>query len=118
IRLNFDETLTPTLLLHVGAGLLYPVQKQTPPAVDPVAALGLRGTSANLFPVIQTISGTQGGGPNMGPGNAVTLNYTKPTATTSLTWVHNNHTYKAGAETILNGYVAYNQTYANGWLIF
>ena len=32
--------------------------------------------------------------------------------------MHNNHTYKFGGETILNGYVAYNQTYADGWLTF
>ena len=47
----------------------------------------------------------------------MTLNYTKPTATTSLTWVRNNHTFKFGGEMILNGYVAYNQTYANTWII-
>jgi hypothetical protein len=119
IRLNFDETISPTLLLHAGVGLLYPIQKQTPPVVDQVAALGLRGSSANLFPVVQGLSNlTTGGGPNLGPGNAVTLNYTKPTANINLTWVRNNHTYKMGGETILNGYVAYNQTYADTWIIF
>ncbi len=118
IRLNFDQTITPTLLLHLGAGLLYPIQTQTPPDVDPVKELGLRGTSSNLFPYIETISGTQGGGPNMGPAQAVQLNYTKPTGTASLTWVHNNHTFKVGAETILNGYVAFNRTYSNAWIAF
>ena len=118
IRLNFDETLSPTLLLHIGAGLLNPTQSQTPPVVDPLALLGFKGSNAPLFPVIQTISGAQGGGPNLGPGNAVVLNYTKPTGTASLTWVRNNHTYKGGAEMILNGYVAANQTYANIWAAF
>ena len=118
IRLNFDETLTPTLLFHLGVGLLNPTQNQVPPAVNPVTALGFKGSNAQLFPYIETISGTQGGGPTLGPGNAVQLNYTKPTGTVSLTWVRNNHTYKAGGETILNGYVASNRTYANGWVAF
>ena len=118
VRLNFDRTLKPTLLLHMGVGLLYPIQNQAPPPYDPVQQLGLKGTFTNLFPVVGGISGNQGGGPGMGPGNAVVLHYTKPTGTTSLTWVRNNHTYKAGGETIVNGYVAYNQTYADGWLEF
>jgi Carboxypeptidase regulatory-like domain len=119
VRLNFDTTITPTLLLHMGVGLLYPIQIQTPPPFDPVQELGLKGTFTNLFPRIAGISSTsKGGGPSMGPGNAVTLHYTKPTANVSLTWVHNNHTYKFGGEAIFNGYVAYNQTYADGWLTF
>ena len=119
VRLNFDTTITPTLLLHMGVGILYPVQVQTPAPFDPVKEIGLKGTSTNLFPVIGGISNAaKGGGPGMGPGNAVTLHYTKPTANISLTWVHNNHTYKFGGEAIFNGYVAYNQTYADGWLTF
>jgi hypothetical protein len=121
VRLNFDTTLTPTLLLHMGVGILYPIQVQTPPPFDPVKEIGLKGTSTNLFPVIGGINSTsKGGGPaaSLGPGNAVTLHYTKPTANISLTWVHNNHTYKFGGEAIFNGYVAYNQTYADGWLTF
>ena len=103
----------------MGVGLLYPIQVQTPAPFDPVKEIGLKGTFTNLFPVIGGISSTsKGGGPGMGPGNAVTLHYTKPTANVSLTWVHNNHTYKFGGETILNGYVAYNQTYSDGWLTF
>jgi len=31
VRINFDDTLTPTLLLHPGAGLLYDGQNQYPP---------------------------------------------------------------------------------------
>ncbi len=29
-----------------------------------------------------------------------------------------NHTYKAGAEVRFEGYIAYNQTYTNGWMTF
>ena len=51
VRLNFDATITPTLLLHMGAGILYPIQTQTPAPFDP-ASIGLKGTFTNLFPVI------------------------------------------------------------------
>lgn len=119
VRLNFDQTITPTLLLHIGVGMLYPIQTQTPPAVNPVTDLGLTGTHANLFPYIETISNSAtGGGPTLGPGNAVVLYYTKPTGNASLTWVRGNHTYKAGGEIVANGYQAVNQTYANGWFAF
>ena len=66
--------------------------------IIPVKELGLKGTYANLFPVIQSISGNQGGGPNMGPGAQTNLVNTKPTANASATWVKNNHTVKLGAE--------------------
>ena len=40
IRINFDETLTPTLLLHLGVGLLYFDQPTYPPAVNAGQILG------------------------------------------------------------------------------
>jgi hypothetical protein len=119
IRVNFDETLTPTLLLHFGAGLLDHHLNQQNPAYDPASQLGLTGTGTNLFPVINGLSAAQGGvSAGMGPGNALFLVYYKPTGNVSLTWVRNNHTYKFGGETMASGYKAYNQTYANGWLTF
>lgn len=54
----------------------------------------------------------------MGPGNAIHLVNTVPTANASLTWVRDNHTYKAGGEVRFEGYVAFNQTYTNGWMTF
>jgi hypothetical protein len=119
IRLNFDQTLTPTLLLHFGVGLLHNVVNQPVPAYDPVQGIGLRGLYANLFPSIQGLNSTQGGlSANMGAGAQVSLLNTKPTANTSVTWVRNNHTYKAGGEMTLDGYPAFNQTYANSWSVF
>jgi hypothetical protein len=55
---------------------------------------------------------------NMGPGAKVALLNTKPTANVSLTWVRSNHTYKAGGEMIIEGYPAFNETYANAWITF
>ena len=54
----------------------------------------------------------------MGPGQDINLNYYKPTANASLTWVRNNHTFKFGGELLVNGYLNRNGTYANGYLTF
>jgi len=119
IRLSFDQTLSPTLLLHFGVGLVDTHLFQINPPYDAAAQLGLKGTNTNLFPVFQSLSGAQGGlASNMGPGNALYLVYYKPTANNSLTWVRNNHTYKFGGEFVADGYKAFNQTYTNGWLVF
>ena len=119
VRLNFDQTVTPTILLHLGAGLIYNRIDQPVAPYDPVAGIGLTGTYAKLFPSFQGLNQAQGGmSANMGPGAKVNLVNTKPTANASLTWVRNNHTFKAGGEMILEGYPAANETYANGWIVF
>jgi hypothetical protein len=80
---------------------------------NPQQTLGLNGVPLNrLFPymtglcpagtsngtVVATCGG-QGGMKVMGPTtNRHPLQYEKPTANTSVTWVRGNHTYKAGAE--------------------
>ena len=118
VRLNFDQTLTPTLLLHLGVGLVDTADNVIATAYDPVSGIGLKGTYTNAFPSLQGLSAAQGGTANMGPGSIAKLQNYKPTANASLTWVRNNHTYKAGGEMIIEGYPAYNQTYANGWMTF
>ncbi len=120
VRVNFDQTVTPTMLLHFGVGLIDLNDNEPVPAYNPVSGIGLTGTYTDLFPALQglTSSTGQGGMANMGPGVAARIINTKPTATTSFTWVHGNHTYKFGGEMILEGYEAKNQTYANGWLVF
>ncbi|HEY7390628.1 MAG TPA: carboxypeptidase regulatory-like domain-containing protein [Bryobacteraceae bacterium] len=127
IRVNFDQTLTPTMLLHFGAGLIDLHDNNPMPPFDPVSQLGLRGTYTDLFPSLQgmcpagAVPGTcggQGGMANMGPGSNARITGYKPTGNASLTWVRGNHTYKAGGELIVEGYPAYNQTYANAWIVF
>ena len=119
VRLNFDETLTPSLLLHFGAGVLGMHNWQPHNRYDPVALIGLRGTNNNLFPVFGGMGNAQGGmSAGMGPGQDINVNYYKPTGNVSLTWVRNNHTYKFGGEVMVNGYLNRNGTYANGYLTF
>jgi hypothetical protein len=114
-RGNFEYALSPTLLFHFGAGYQTNHFTDDPVVTDynPQQALGLNGIPVNrLFPYITglcpagTSNGTvtstcggQGGMKVMGPvTNRHPLLYEKPTFNTSMTWVHGNHTYKAGGE--------------------
>ncbi|HEY7338825.1 MAG TPA: carboxypeptidase regulatory-like domain-containing protein [Bryobacteraceae bacterium] len=118
-RLNFDQTLTPTLLLHFGAGLVSTRINDHSDRFNSVTQLGLTGTYSTLFPVIGGLTGAQGGmSAGMGPGNQIHLIYRKPTGNTSLTWVHNNHTFKFGGETMVDGYQMFQETYTDGWLTY
>jgi len=119
IRISGDYTITPTMLFHAGVGLLHNFLDQIPGRYDVSANLGLNGTYVDAFPSLQSLSLANGGGvSNLGPGSATQLLNTKPTANTSLTWVHGNHTTKAGGELVIEGFPAYNETYANAWMVF
>jgi hypothetical protein len=127
-RVNFDYTISPTLLFHLGAGLLnLNYQQLTNPfnvntgLSTPGAPNGLTGTyDPNLFPTIQGISNAAyGGGPGELGGNThAQINNIKPTFNTSLTWVKGNHTFKFGGELVVDGYINHNQTYAAPWITF
>ncbi len=105
IRVTFDRTILPTVLLHVGLGeLRYDHIDSSPPATlnyDAVGQLGLVGSDTNPagFPRLAGLSSSAGGGPTgFGPVNANDYYNDKPTATSSLTWVHGDHTFKFGSE--------------------
>jgi hypothetical protein len=125
-RVNFDYSLTPTLLLHLGAG--YTDDDFHAPApisnYDAPKELGLRGApvSVRQFPNFRNLVGARGGMKDMGPnGNtgSVTDNYmSKPTATASVTWLRNNHTFKAGAEMRLEGYIGRIYSNVTGSFVF
>ena len=134
-RANFEYTITPTLLFHFGAG--YQTDHFTDDPVvtnfDPLATLGLKGIPVNrLFPymtglcpagtsngtVVSTCGG-QGGMKTMGPTtNRHPLQYEKPTANTSMTWVHGNHTYKAGGELRIDANISTLYASTNGQFTF
>jgi hypothetical protein len=122
VRLNFDYTLRPTMLLHLGAGLVKTTDSilNDLVAYDVPGKLGIPGTNApNIMPYFQLLSNGYGGlSGTMGANSAATyLNY-KPTANASLTWVKGSHTYKFGAETIVESQGGQIQTFANGWFSF
>jgi hypothetical protein len=122
-RLNFDRTITPTLLFHAGIGYQDLNFNDNAPVLNynASASLGLNGATVNrMFPnIIFPASQPQGGGKNLGPAlNRSPLLYEKPTANASLTWVKGNHTYKFGGEMRIEGNAATLYTYTNGAYTF
>ena len=102
-RLNYDRTLSPTLLLHMGVGYsdTFLNQPSFTQNFNPTTALGLQGPFIPYsFPQMSGLSAAQGGMANMGAafGGAMDTIEQKTTATVNLTWVKNDHTYKAGSE--------------------
>src|SRR5579864_5885285 len=109
-RVNFDDTLTPTLLLHLGAGLLHTSFPQQTAAYDQAAnKLFPQGAPypASYFPYMAGLFSGFGGGFSPGIGNnfyETPGQYDiKPTFNANLTWVKGNHTYKLGAEAVFEG---------------
>jgi hypothetical protein len=128
IRLNLDTTLTPTLLLHIGAGYLHTSNPQTAPTYDQKQLFpdGIPFTASNFFPYMAGMYSTNGGGWSGGggfpgvtnTGVAFTLtpvaNDYKPTFNANLTWVKGNHTYKLGATALFEGIQSVNASRADG----
>ena len=120
-RLNYEHSLTPTLLLHFGAGYQDVTFDDHAPIsfYDAAKDLGLQGaTTTRMFPAFQTITNAQGGMKDMGPGSNRNLFYSKPTSNASATWVKSNHTYKGGAEMRIEAYPGTLYTSTNGIYTF
>jgi hypothetical protein len=122
VRANFDQTITPTLLLHIGVGLAYinhPVYTVTS-NFDATAASLTNGTfqpfpASEYMPSFSGLNnaftgglalGSGFGGAAVGPGgfDESDLKDIRPTGNASMTWVRGNHTYKAGFELALEGF--------------
>jgi len=117
IRLNYDRIVTPTLLLHLGAGWQRVNFFDDAPfqSFDP-AAFGLSGFVIHRhFPSITgmcvlaagsaaSCAGYGGMQPigTAGQGQTHTY-YQKPTYNANLTWVRGSHTFKFGAEAVQMG---------------
>ena len=69
IRLNLDTTLTPTLLLHVGAGYLHTSNPQTAPTYDQKQLFpnGVPFTASNFFPIWRACIARWGAGGTVAP---------------------------------------------------
>jgi hypothetical protein len=120
-RLNYDHSLTPTLLMHFGGGYratYFSVPAVTPEGLkvyadapyDAAKQIGLNGLPLGKF--LPRFSGmlstTTGGMKDFGatatgiPGKITQ----SPTFNTNLTWVKSNHTFKFGAEYRTENYYA------------
>ena len=123
-RINYDQSITPTLLMHLGAGLLNTSAHNLPPKFDSSTLFGATGAFyAPEFPGItpgnDTTTSKGGSSVMMGVGfGAIVQKDTKPTYNASFTWVKGNHTFKFGGEAILEGLPIQNTTRANGALSF
>jgi hypothetical protein len=133
-RLNYDYSLTPTILLHFGAGyrsnyfFVPNVNNQGEvPNYNAEQELGLHGGTTHIFfPAMSGICAGattssctgQGGMMNFG-GSAYTQNISQvPSFNTSLSWVRGNHTYKFGSEFRVEGYPGHSKANTAGSYTF
>lgn len=117
-RLNYDKSLTPTALLHLGIGY----QRFHNPDSSPVGSLqydapggiGFIGSTTNPsgFPRLNGLT------TGFGPSNANKYYDGTFTAVATGTWVHGNHTFKLGGEYRLNSWTDRNSRGAQGILNF
>ena len=114
-RLNYDRTLSPTLLLHLGVGyrstyFRVPSVTRTGQIVNYNAEkeLGLKGGIQNrFFPsmsgFLSTLTGGMKGIGSEADSNQITQS---PSFNLSLAWIKKNHSYKFGSEFRTEGYPA------------
>jgi hypothetical protein len=124
VRINFDYTVKPTILLHMGVGLLYQNYLEVAGAdgFHP-SSIGLHGQNDdNVMPTIGGLSNAKGGYAvgafGIGPFTLIHILNPKPTGNVSLTWVKGNHTYKFGGDLVVDGFINRNRTYAEPWITF
>jgi hypothetical protein len=123
-RLNFDYTLAPTVLLHLGAGLAHNDFKDKAPTTnfDLAGVLGIAGAPVGpnegaRFPIFAATLGqnSSGGMNGMGPGaGQVRAVEIKPTFNASVSWVKGNHTFKFGGDSRVEGFIDYTYTGTTG----
>ncbi len=114
-RLNYDYTLTPTLLLHFGAGYSRTLFVDTSPNTYNgnqfnCSTLGVTGCDvAYNFPTFTSMiptnaASTLGGMQQMGNALLHTTTTTlRPSFNANTTWIHGDHTFKFGSEVWFQG---------------
>jgi hypothetical protein len=133
-RLNYDYSLKPTMLLHLGAG--YRSNYFFVPAVNEegqvpnfdAAGFGFKGGLTNQFfppfsglctPGATTGSCTGQGGMQAFGNSSYAENITQvPSFNASLSWVKESHTYKFGSEFRTEGYPAISKANSSGSYAF
>ena len=120
-RLNYDYTLSPTMLLHLGAGwsrisFIDDSPYTTNGGKFDCTTIAIAGCFVNFnFPTIQSSRGngsatapnsadSLGGLQQLGNAQAHThTNTQRPTYNSNVTWIRGNHTYKLGGEVWFQG---------------
>jgi hypothetical protein len=112
LRLNYDQTITPTVLMHFGAGLLNTTITTVGASYDSSQLFGsntfyVPNQFPNITPGEDAVKGGLGvsgfGGALGNESFALWQKDTKPTFNASVTWVKGNHTFKFGGEAIFEG---------------
>ncbi len=126
-RVNLDDTVTPTLLLHFGAGFLHTSNPSVTPTFDQ-SSLYPQGVPfpGKNFPYLSGLdassflpAGFSGGG-GFPSGNTASFYEApsqfdiKPTFNASATWIKANHTFKLGATALFEGIPTITTSRANG----
>jgi hypothetical protein len=126
-RVNYDWTVTPRLLLHIGAGWNDSDFKLKSPITDydSFKELGLNGqTLVRNFPriVVGSSGAALGGMSNLGTTTQESYFERRPAGNVSVSYVTGSHTYKLGAEYRLEKFPNYalantagTYTFANNW---
>jgi hypothetical protein len=124
-RLNWDTTITPTLLLHWGIGFTqnWLGRPALANGIDATALLGLKGPFTGrgaTFPNFTGLNNAQSGGSaNISSTGALADDvFQQGTAILSLTWVKNNHTFKYGGELRNQGDYRLDESAINGTYAF
>ncbi len=120
-RLNYDRTIAPTMLLHVGVGYIWTSfgDQAANLSFDP-SQFGLVGfLHDRQFPTFTGMSGADGGMQPIGTSGQIqsTTLEEKPTYNANLTWIKGKHTYKFGAslvEEATSPTAYYGETFTNG----
>ena len=126
VRLNYDKSLTPTLLLHLGSGFQHFHNPDSSPAeslaYDGLGQLGWKGsaTTPSGFPRINGLAGALNAGMSQAPGPSNANKYYDGlfTSNASATYIRGNHTYKLGGEFRLNSWADKNTRGSQGILNF
>src|SRR5260370_9188308 len=103
-RINYDQSLAPTLLLHPGGGIQrYRNPDATPASIasyDEAGLLGIKGAPGTGYPRIgggNLGDSTYGGMANqIGPTNPRLYLQVKPKEVSPITWTKGNPTSKTG----------------------
>ncbi|MEO8735482.1 MAG: hypothetical protein ABI380_02985, partial [Edaphobacter sp.] len=99
LRINADDVITPSLVLHVGVGFQRYFNPDTTPltSFNQQTSLGLAGAMVGGFPVVSGLN-INGQNLNFGPSNYGLYVLNKPTAVAALSWVKGTHSLKFGGE--------------------
>jgi hypothetical protein len=119
-QLNYERTMSPTRVLHVGLGYQGMTWRQGSGygVFDQSKGLNLAGSNLSYFPYITGLLSAMGGMKDMGMNMQGVVKMVKPSGNANMTWVRGSHIFKFGAEVRMEGYPSTVENPAYGYLNF